>query len=836
MKITMYPDAEQRSKILTLSWETTKDLVGITAVILSDDDYQQVLLRNEEQQNAHWLEWDISELKANTPYCCQLIKHFLDGTCEEETADFIWQEREFKGKWIAHPQGATGKDNYKPAPIIRKSFMVKDKLKAAELFISGLGFYEFRVNEDKIEDTYLNPPFTAYDQRAMYDIWELTDHLKLGLNQLDIQLGNGWYNSFADDAWNFNKAAWKSQPKVLFDLQLLYEDGTRDVVASGTDCLMGKSAVVFDGLRNGEYFDQTQPAAAWPKISDELFEEKPIIANPPGGYLVPNRMPKIRCQEVLKPVTITQLWDDRFLVDFGKNIAGWCRLLLPESELSSNVDITLRYGEKLSLEGVLDQRDISKFLFSGEYQSDHFCWAGKRVDWHPSYCYHGFQYVEVTGLKELTSEMLEAWFVHTDLNQHSEFRTSDAVLQWLHDAAVNSTVGNYHGIPTDCPQREKNGWTGDVTLSCGQMLRNFDMESAFWKWLQDIKDAQRFSGELPGIVPTSGWGYEFSVGPAWDSVLLELPYQMYQHYGRKNVLRDTFPYMQRYMVHLTNHADDWIIDYGLGDWCAPTLGGNEGDYHCPTAITGTAIFYHCCHMMADICDILNEKGKHEYLYAAKQIRTRFVEKFIDLEKGTIKSETQTAYATALYFNLVDGELKQQFLENLVSKISNNDNHLDCGILGTKYLFSVLFENDFGMLAHKLLTQTTYPSFGYWQSMGATTLFESWKGFHSRNHHMFSSPAEYLLKFIAGIQLTSPGYQSVRIAPVLLDGLTDICASQRTPQGQITVSITGAKDKTISIHLPNNVEAELVLPKGYLTSEGVSVMTLQRENKLKLYKR
>lgn len=818
MEIRHYQGADKRDQAVTLFWEADKPQKAVTVVISREKDCNTVLWEQQIPQSTLWLELNTKHLEPGIDYLCHLTKHFIDNTEENEELKFSLQDKIFQGKWIGHPQGATSKDETKPAPIIRKYFDVRPGLRGAKLFISGLGFYEFRINDKKIEDTYLNPPFTQYDKRTLYDVWSMAEELEVGSNKLDIQLGNGWYNSFADDAWNFNKAAWKSQPKVLFDLILTYEDGSQEVFLSGTDCLIGKSAITFDGLRNGEYFDQRHSAANWPRIADECFGEKPIIVNPPGGLLEENTMPKIGCHEKLMPVSIVRLWDDRFLVDFGKNIAGWCNLRLPQSDYSG--EITIRYGEKLSTEGILDQRDIGKFLFSGEYQTDRFYWSGAMVTWHPYYCYHGFQYVEITGLKELTPEMLEAWFIHTNLEKISELSTNQPVLQWLYDATIASTLGNYHGIPTDCPQREKNGWTGDVTLSCEQMLRNFDMDQAFWKWLQDLKDAQRFSGELPGIVPTSGWGYEFSVGPAWDSVLIEMPWQMYRHYGSKRALYEAFPYMERYMTHLIAHADDWIINYGLGDWCAPTLGGNEGDYHCPTAITGTGIFYHCCSLMEEICQVLGKSGQVDYATIGEKIKKRFNEAFIDKKTGTVKSETQTAYATALYFDLVEGDTKKQLLQNLVQVIKEHKNHIDCGILGTKYLFEVLFANDLGDLAYKLLTQTTYPSFGYWQGLGATTLFETWKGFHSRNHHMFSSPAEYLFKHFAGIQIDEAGYQRVIISPVLIPEMTEFSASQKTPQGNISVAITGEQQKKVRIQLPANIGGTLLIPSGYQTAHGI----------------
>ncbi|MEG0294090.1 family 78 glycoside hydrolase catalytic domain [Enterococcus sp.] len=800
-----------------LSWDFEEKQLSSQIKIWKEERPEELLFNQSNKGEQLWQDLEIdSPLESHSRYVFQVEKHGVEGSSVSEKAVVRGNHHEWQGKWISHPQGGTSQTEQKPAPMFRKKFAIDKLVKDAVLYISGLGFYEFRINNEKTTDSYLNQAFTQYDKTTLYDAWSIKENIKQGENKIDILLGNGWYNSFAKDAWDFDTAAWRKPPKVLFDLVIYYQDGSQECYSSDTDCLAGTSAIQFDGLRNGEYVDGTHPAFLWPEIESNLFADSPVIVDPPGGEIILNQMPPIRCNSKLAPVTIKKLWDNRFLIDFGRNISGWCELRLPEG--SGKSEITIRYGERLSEEGILNQREIAKFLYSGDFQTDKFQNNNHKVNWHPYFVYHGFQYVEVEGLENITEEMIRAYFIHTDLEPLTKVKTNNSTLNWIQDAAVASTLGNYHGIPTDCPQREKNGWTGDVNLSCEQMLRNFDSEQAFKKWIYDIQDAQRISGELPGIVPTTGWGY--SVGPAWDTVIIELPYQIYRHKGNRLILKEAFPNMKRYMAYLINRMENGLIQYGLGDWCAPNYSGNEADFKCPNEITGTAILYGACKKMAEICEIVEETGAEKYNRLASEVRRNFREKFIDLSDLKILSETQTAYATALYFELFEEDEIEQAIQNLVAVINTNNNRIDCGILGTKYLFPVLFENKQEELAFQLLTQPEYPGYGYWHSLGATTMWEHWKGFHSRNHHMFSSVSEYLFKYIAGIKLTEVGYRGVEINPSIIESLTQFSVEQTTIQGTYKVSIQGQKNKKITLSIPSNVNAVFKVPRGYQISNEV----------------
>ncbi|MBP1041902.1 family 78 glycoside hydrolase catalytic domain [Vagococcus sp. BWB3-3] len=822
MKLNGYATPTCISQPVKVSWEANQRQLRADIKVWQENQPTALLVNQAYEGAQLWQEVEIEEaLQTDTRYVFQVSKVLETGEVEVEETIVRGSYRDWQGKWLGHPQGGTTQTNPLPAPMFRKKLLVEKPFVEAVLFISGLGFYECRINNQNFSHSLLNQAFTQYDKTTLFDAWTVTDYLTIGENKLDVLLGNGWYNSFAKDAWNFDTVAWKKPPKLLFELVLRYEDGTEDCYQSDSECLTGKSAIRFDGLRNGEHVDGTDPAFQWPAIEDKLLSDTVSIVDPPGGYLKLNQLPPIRLDTKLAPVSIKKIWDKRFLVDFGRIISGWCELTLPDKHTPT--EITLRYGEKLSEEGMLDQRDIAKFLFSGEFQTDKLQTAGHGGKWHPYFVYHGFQYVEVTGVATLTEEMVQGWFIHTDLPQLTQINTTNTTLKWIQEVAVASTLGNYHSIPTDCPQREKNGWTGDVNLSCEQMLRNFDSEQALAKWLNDLQDAQRPSGELPGIVPTTGWGY--SVGPAWDSVIINLPYEMYRHKGGKAMLRQLLPAMERYMTYLLGRSDSGLVDYGLGDWCAPNFSGNEDEYRCPTAITSTAILYDCCLKMAKIYDILGQKSQRDYVQLGATVKQAFRKAFINLKDLTIKSDTQTAYATALYFQLFEKSEQPQALENLVTVIQHNQKRIDCGILGTKYLFPVLFENNQAALAFHLLTQPEYPGYGYWQKMGATTMWETWRGFHSRNHHMFSSVSDYLFKYIAGVQLTSAGYSSVKILPAFIDELDTISVVQETPQGVIEVSIDGGTTKTVQLNIPANIEASFIIPQGYRSYDGTREYSL-----------
>jgi alpha-L-rhamnosidase len=436
--------------------------------------------------------------------------------------------------------------------------------------------------------------------------------------------------------------------------------------------------------------------------------------------------------------------------------------------------------------GRINTANISAHIKSGEFQTDHYIMRGDPLEiWEPRFTYHGFRYAQITGYPgEHSPRIFKARVVHTDLPVRGEFSCSDPTVNAIQQCARRSTLTNYHGIPTDCPHREKNGWTGDAQLSAEQMLLNFDPRAAYRKWLRDIRDAQRPDGSLPSIVPTGGWGFMWGNGPAWDSALVLIPWYQYLYAGDTVILEENYDAMARYVDYLTGMEVDGIVDFGLGDWCPP---GGNGKIKCPVAVTDTAYYHVCARLVSRVASVLGrEEDAAKYAALADRIRDSFRREFVVIGDGTVTGSCQTSLACALHQGMIGDEEREIFLASLLREIDRCGRHIDCGILGAKYVLHVLTDSDRVDTAFDIVTQRTYPGWGNWIERGATTLWESWEGDFSQNHHMFSDVSAFFYRGLAGIRPDpdEPGFRHVILRPRPAGGLAWVNAWHEGPYGRI----------------------------------------------------
>ncbi len=371
-----------------------------------------------------------------------------------------------------------------------------------------------------------------------------------------------------------------------------------------------------------------------------------------------------------------------------------------------------------------------------------------------------------------------------------------------------SYLSNLQGIPTDCPHREKNGWTGDAHLAAEQGLFNFFPEAVYTKWMNDLNDEQRPSGELPGIVPTSGWGYQWGNGPAWDSAFLLIPYYMYEYCGDARILRAHYAGIKRYVDYLTSKAKDGIVSIGLND-CAPYKTTTPAD------ITSTAYYYRDARIVALAARLSgNSADARKYEQLAAKIKIAFNKKFYDPETGSYGNGSQTSLSCALYQGLVERENRARVLNNLVAAVKKNNDHIDTGILGAKYILNTLTANGRADVAYEIASQKTMPGWGWWIEQGATTLWEEWDGTASRNHIMFGDISAWFYKALAGINPdpAHPGFRHFFIHPNVVGDLTSARASYDSVCGQIESAWREADGRfLLTIRIPANTSATLSLP-------------------------
>jgi alpha-L-rhamnosidase len=718
----------------------------------------------------------------------------------------LLQPEDWHGAWIAR----TDKTDPAPAPLLRRAFALKEKVKQARIYLCGLGYYELRLNGQKVGDHHLDPGYTRYDKRALYVTYDVTALLKSGKNALGVMLGTGWYNVHTKAVWDFHQAPWRAAPRLRLEMRLTYNDGREEHIATDTQWKTSAGPIIFDSIYGGETYDARLEKPGWdtPDYDDSTWQTAQVVEGP-KGVLAAQQHPPIRITTTLTPVKLTEPKPGVFVYDLGQNFAGHAQISL---EGPAGTTVQLRYGERLHPDGTLDNSQLDVHLRDEprRFQTDQYILKGQGHEtWEARFVYHGFQYVEVTGFPgKPTLANLKGRVVHTDLPRAGEFECSNTMFNRIYKAGLWSYLSNLQGIPTDCPHREKNGWTGDAHLAAEQAMLNFDPAAVYTKWVQDLGDEQRPTGELPGIVPTSGWGYIWGNGPAWDSAFLLIPWYMYRYYGDVGILERHYEGMRRYVDYLTSKAQDGIVSIGLGDWIPV-------ETETPVAVTSTGYYYIDALIVAQAAQLIGKKDDaKKYSDLAAQIKRDFNAKFYDEKTGLYANGSQTALACALYQGLFTPENRILVLKNLIAAIEKRNNHIDTGILGAKYVLNALRQHGRPDLAYAIAAQKDQPGWGWWLEQGATTLWEAWKGTDSRNHIMFGDILAWFTKTLAGIdsEQNEPGFRRFILRPHLLGDLTFARATYDSIRGRIVSDwkIEGS-NLTYKVQIPPNTQALVYVP-------------------------
>ena len=717
------------------------------------------------------------------------------------------------------------------SPAFEKEFEVKAGVVRATLHVTGVGFYEATLNGRKIGDKVLDPSPTDYAKRVLYSTYELEKSLRPGRNRLAIALGHGWYDMRTLEAWNFDTAPWRAAPRAIAQLDIEYADGTRERVATDGSWRQVQGPVLYDCLRQGEF----SGAAAKP------FAGAPAaVVEGPKGRLVAESQPGSKVVRTIAPVSIEPRGERTWLVRFDENCAGWIRARLRGLRRGEVVSFT--YDERLGPDGALPtdrnwhmgrhiwDRDPgtrwidifclgpqSYLLFPGlgmSHQRDYFFASGADGEtYEPRFMYHGFQYVTIRGLAEAPRpEDITGCVVSTDFADTGTFRCSDGTLSKLMLFARRSYRSNFaNGFPTDCPHREKNGWTGDASIASRLAQYMFENTSCYEKWLGDLCDAQNAAGALPGVVPTSGWGFHWGNGPVWDSALPFVAWHLYLYRGDRRALDAIAPTLGRYVAFLERKKiRGGLIDWGLDDWVPPDEKFKPAREYV-TSVYATRILG----IAADIAALRGEADAAAHRRAlAARVRTALRAKYLK-GNGVWDNGGQTAQALALEFGLCDGEAEVAATRAaLLKAFAAADDHVTMGIVGMSHAFRALSSAGRTDLAFKALTQPTAPSPGNWVAKGATSLWEDWDEGASRNHIMFGDFAAWAYERLAGILPLEPGFRRFRIAPEPIAALEFVEASTETPYGTVRSAWRRTDGKVVyRVSVPSGTTAELVLPDG-----------------------
>ena len=736
-------------------------------------------------------------------------------------------KNDWKGKWISAPKvydwqkfvghrklmiKAGKEEDPDPAPQFRKSFSFTKEIVQARLYISGVGYNVPYINGQKIGDHVLDAAFTRYDKTVLYSTYDVTRSLHSGENVLGVVLGNGWYNMVTSAVWGFDHASWRGTPALIAQLEIVFQDGSRQVICSDESWKVAPGPIVFNSIRQGEFYDARNETPGWntAQFNDKQWFQ-PVVVSGPAGKLKAQMIQPIKITGTVIPKKITEPRPGLYVFDLGKNIAGFAQIKI---KAPAGTEIRLKYSERLFEDGTVDQQDVAQHVAGGVVQTDKYTCKGEGIEiWHPSFVYHGFQYIEVSGLPEKPiPETITGMILHTDFESAGTFQCSNELFNKIQQNALSSYESNFMGYPTDCPQREKNGWTADAHLAAEMGLYNFKAQNGYAKWLGDIADEQRPTGELAAIVPSSGWGYFWGNGPAWDNAMVLIPWYLYQYSGDERILEQMYPNIKRYVDYLSSRAEDHIVKFGLGDW-APVKTKT------PPEITSTAYYYIDAVLISKMAGMFGYSAdQKKYADLATEIKNAFNKRYYK-GNGIYDQGSQAGLACALYQDL-SGDHSTETINALVLAIEKNEGKLDCGILGTKYLLHALSDNGHSDVAYKIVNQRSFPSWGYWMDQGATTLWEQWNGTESRNHIMFGDVSAWFYKNLAGIAPDSdqPGFKRISFRPYFSPDLKWVKASHQSMYGKIAAGWM-RKDNNIyyTIAIPANTTGEITLPgnKKYL---------------------
>lgn len=692
------------------------------------------------------------------------------------------------------------------APMVRRTFHLDQPPEEARVYVTGLGLYDFTVNGEHPDDTVLNPAHTQYDQTVFYQVYDVTALLRPGANALAAELGKSFYNETVYN-WNWQNGVWRDNPQFFLELRLRFADGREELITTDESWKgYTDGPTLFNAIYYGEEYDARREVPGWrlPDFDDSAWPPA-RLSTPPTGALRFQNMEPIRRTEAF-PLAITRLNEATYILTAPFMTAGWCRLTF---RAPAGTRIRIAYGETLDGDGRLSHIGPDIWWDKGPCQEDRYiCKGGGDETFEPRFSYKGYQYIQVTGYTgELRPEDAVGYAVHNDVDSLSTFETGHPLIDRLHENIRRTMLNNFHGKPTDTPVWEKNGWTGDANVTLETFAYNLDVSRFLPKFIGDMRDSQAPDGSIPQIAPTAHWGLESY--PVWNSVYIHAIERMRHHFGQLSLVREHYPAMkrlaQRYIEDIRENGWVWWDWQILSDWALPA-GGTDPDVvyrvNAPEGcgICGSGFIYVALRAMERLAP---EAGAPEdvplYREAADRIRAAFHQTFYRPDKQVYETAywepndprdryRQTSNLVALAFGLAPDECRAPVTARLVRHIEEKDCHLDTGIVGTKLILPVLSETDNGELAFRLLTQTTYPSWGYWVEQGATTTWEMYeRTTRSRNHYFLGTYDEWLYSYLAGVRDVEDGYRLVTIRPEVYDGLPHVHCKIRTPRGQLESS-------------------------------------------------
>ena len=732
-------------------------------------------------------------------------------------------------KFICASNEYTTLDKHISAPYFRKEF-VSDSETSAHILISARGFYELYLNGRKITKGAFAPYISNPDHIVYYDEYDVK--IRKGENVIGIHLGNGFQNNPGGYIWDFDKCVFRSSPSFALSVKWTDVNGKEEYFESDESFLTYASPVIFDDYRFGEHYDANRESEGWNEtgFDDSAWKNAILSSAVRGEKRVCTAEPIVVTKE-LKPIEIVKE-DDGFRYDFGENCAGVCRLEINgrKNQKIEMIHVERLVDNKISFDGLWFYINDEQYKHDLEllHKDVYICKGDGKEVYTPSFTYHGFRYVLVKGITEeqATEDLLTYVVMNSDIKERGGFSCSDEIANKLQEMTRRSDLANFYYFPTDCPQREKNGWTADAALSAEHFLLNLEAETSYREWMRNICKAQDDNGMIPGIVPTGTWGYGRGLGPAWDCVLVYLPYYVYVYRGKTEMIYESAKTIVAYIHFLTTKRDEkGLVEFGLGDWCPVDKDNNKFD--APLKFTSSVMSYDIAKKASFLFDTAGMDIQRDFAENfAQQMKKSIRDNLIDYDTMTAAGACQTSQAMALHYGIFNEDEKEKAFSRLLEFIDAKNGHFDTGVLGGRVIFHVLAQNGYADKAYRMITCPEFPSYGNLVLRGATSLWEQFYEDVSRvssmNHHFWGDISSWFIQYPGGIRLnpTLHNADEVNIAPEFIESLENVKAFHIAPAGKISTEWKKEKDCiTLTVEVPEKMNGSIILPAGFEFADG-----------------
>ena len=729
---------------------------------------------------------------------------------------------------------------------LRKEFSLRQDIHEARLYISGLGQYSAYINGDEVApEEILKPALSDYSKRVYFNAYDVTDFLKKGNNAVGVVLAGGRYTSVRFDSTEMEyggltHARHFGTPRLLLQLEVTYTDGSKDMIVSDKSWQMTNQGPIRKSNEfDGEIYDEWYNLGNWSSAgyNDKSWYPARVV-EAPGGKIVPQPNPNIKVQDTLRPIAMFRK-GDAWILDMGQNMVGYLQLRM--RDLDPGDTVTLRFAELLKSDSTLYVDNLRSAEATDRYivhrnssPLGEVSRSDGGVQWHPMFTYHGFRYVEITGLRgEPKIEDFQGLVFYDEMAVTGSFECSNEVMNAVYRNAYWGIRGNYRSMPTDCPQRdERMGWTGDRTTGNYGESYIFNNYRLYSKWLYDIEDTEEPTGSLSDVCPN--YWRRITDNMTWPGAFITVADMIYTRYGDLEAIRAHYPAMKRWMEHMrSKYGEDGVITRDCyGDWCVPPespelVHSKDVLRNSYGGSISTPFYCHLCDIMAKFAELLGLQEDVEHFQFEKRFSTNaYNSMFFDVATANYENGTVTANILPLTFGMVPEEWEQDVWDNIIRKTEEDfGGHVSTGVVGIQQLMRTLTDRGRGDLALKLATNDTYPSWGYMVRNGATTIWELWNGntadpsMNSGNHVMLLGDLilwEY--EYLGGIHALEPGYSRIQLKPTIIPGLDYVKCTYESVSGRIESSWSVYKGHyEWNVTIPANTEAEVWIPtkSGYV---------------------